>query len=338
MSWSTIRGHDAVRKQLLAAFQAGRFAHAYLFVGPDGVGKRRFATELAKSLLCEASPGPLQPCDRCHACVQVAAGTHPDFFIGKREDDKNELTVEAMRAFCHKLGLKPARGSRKVGLLEEADEFNASSANAFLKPLEEPPPGSTLILLATSTDRQLPTILSRCQVIPFRPLGPTDLRAVLADHGVTDPTRVDRLARLSHGSPGRALALNDDAFWSFRQTLFTAVTAARPDPAALAGAWIGFAEEAGKQGSAQRERATLALGLLVEILQQALRASVAGGTSGGDTSEAGALSALGERAGPDRIAGWLEACLDAEAQIGRYVQLVLVIEALLDRMFRRTAA
>lgn len=337
MAWARIRGHDAVRKQLLAAFQAGRFAHAFLFVGPAGVGKRLFATELAKALLCEASPGPLESCGRCPACIQVESGTHPDFFTAKREEDKNELRVEVMREFCHKLGLKPARGIRKVGLVEEADEFNDSSANAFLKPLEEPPPGSTLILLATSTDRQLPTILSRCQVVPFRTLSPTDVRAVLADHGIAEPSKVDRLIRLAAGRPGRALALNDDTFWSFRQTLFEGVTAAKPDPTALAVAWIRFAEEAGKQSPAQRERAVLAVGLLVEILRNALRSATESEVSSG-SGESAALAAFAAKAGPERIADWLEGCLDAESQIERYVQLPLVIEALIDKLFRRSAA
>lgn len=332
MAWDRIRGHDAARRQLLTAYQAGRFAHAFLFVGPDGVGKRFFATELAKSLLCDAPPGPLAPCDRCPACVQVAAGTHPDYFAAKREDDKNVLSVDVMREFTHRLGLKAGRGGRKVGLVEEADHFNDSSANAFLKPLEEPPPGTTLVLLATSLDTQLPTVLSRCQVVPFHPLRAADVRAVLADHGVTDEARAARLVRLAGGSPGRALQLNDDVFWDFRQTLFAAVTAANPDPAGFVAAWAGFVEAAGKQAPAQRERAGLALGLLTEILQLALRASV-GGAGGDDPAEAAAVAGLGRRAGPERVAAWVEACLAAEAQVARYVQVGLVIEALADRLF-----
>ena len=332
MAWDRIRGHDAARHQLLTAYKAGRFAHAFLFVGPDGVGKRVFATVLAKSLLCEAPPEPLTPCDHCPTCVQVMAGTHPDFFSTKREEGKNELSVDVMREFTHRLGLKAGRGGRKVGMVEEADALNPSSANAFLKPLEEPPPGTTLILLATSIDNQLPTILSRCQVVPFRPLGPADVRGVLSDHGVTDKTRADRLVRLAAGSPGRALQLNDDAFWDFRQTLFAAMTAARPDPTGFIAAWAGFVEAAGKQAPAQRERAVLALGLLTEILQYALRTAV-GGVAPGDPTEAAAVAELGRRAGPERLAKWVEACLAAEAQIARYVQVGLVIEALADRLF-----
>ena len=328
MAWDSIRGHDAARDRLLGAHARGRLAHAYLFVGPDGVGKRLFASELTKALLCEAPPGPLRACDRCPACQQVLAGTHPDGFAARRDPDENELSVDVMRAFTHRLGLKPSRGSRKVGLVEEADEFNQASANAFLKPLEEPPPGSLLILLASTTERQLPTILSRCQVVTFAPLAAADVRAVLADHGVLDAGRADRLVRLSGGSPGRALALNTDDLWGFRETLLAAVTAPRFDAAALAEKWGRFVEDAGKAAPLQRERAALVLTLLVGMVRDAL-----GG--GGDPAEAGRLAALGGRAGPETLADWLEACVAADTQIGRYLPVGLVIEALVDRLARR---
>ncbi len=327
MSWDRIRGHDAARTQLQTAFQRGRLAHAYLLVGPEGVGKHLFAIEFAKSLLCESPPAPLTACDRCPACIQVAAGTHPDLMTARRAEDENELSIEVMRELCTNLGRKASRGTRKVGIVEEADEFNANSANAFLKVLEEPPAGSVLILLATTLDRQLPTILSRCQVLAFHPLRDSEVRAVLADHGIADAALVDRLVRLAGGSPGRAVALNDDSVWKFREHLLAAITATRPDSNAILAGWASFVEEAGKLASAQRARASLGLGLLIEILRTALRESLAGKTD--------PLAALGTRAGPDRLADWLEACTEADYQIGRYVQVPLVIESLYDRMFRR---
>ena len=331
MAWSDLRGHDAARQQLLTAYQRGRLAHAYLFVGPEGVGKRRFATEFAKALLCDSPPGPLESCGRCPACQQVTVGTHPDFLTAKRAEGENELSIDTMREFVNRLGLKSSRGSRKFGLVEEADEFNSSSANAFLKSLEEPPPGSVLVLLATSTDRQLPTILSRCQVVPFRPLSPSDLDAILQEHGIADPTRRTRLIKLSGGSPGRALALSDDALWDFRETLLRALAADRPDPMSLVQTWQEFVEEAGKQAPLQRERATLVIQLLVDILRGSLHAAV-GVTDTGPEAER--LVKVAAHFGEDGIAERFEACMEAETQIGRYVQVGLVTEALVDRLFR----
>ncbi|MCZ2344184.1 MAG: DNA polymerase III subunit delta' [Bacteroidales bacterium] len=336
MAWDSIRGHDGPRSQLAQAVQAGRLAHAYLFVGPEGIGKHRFATELAKTVLCEASPGPMRACDRCPACIQVQAHTHPDCFSVRRAEDKNELDVDTMREFCHRLALKSTRGSRKVGIVEEADEFNVNSANSFLKPLEEPPAGSLLILLATSLERQLPTILSRCQVVHFSPLTPEDVRAVLLAHGVQDPQRLNHLVRLSGGSPGRALALHEESFWSFRQTLLEALTAPRPDAVGLAATWIKFAEEAGKQGPAQRRRTVLAIGMLIELLQTALRVAFGNDAEAPDpmnAPEAERLRPFAERLGVDSIADNLEACLEAERQIERYLQIGLVLEGLLNKLF-----
>jgi DNA polymerase-3 subunit delta' len=334
MGWDRIRGHDAARQQLLAAVRRGRLAHAYLFVGPSGVGKHLFATELAKSLVCEKPTAPLTACDHCPACVQVAAGTHPDVFIARKPEDKHDLPVEAMRAFCGQLGLKPTRGARKVGVVEDADEFNDESANCFLKTLEEPPPGSTLILLASTTERQLPTILSRCQVVRFRPLSPADLRAVLAGHQIVDPGRVEQLVRLAGGSPGQALALAADAVWAFRQSLVTAMTAARPDPVGLAATAMRFVEEAGKESAAQRVRASLVVRLAMDVLQAAMRAAVGVIVDGPDAQ---AAQRLADRLGPDELADRLDACTEADRLIDRKVQLVLVVESLADRLGRPPA-
>lgn len=325
MAWDRIRGHDAARRQLLAAHARGRLAHAFLFAGPPGVGKRLFATEFTKALLCDRPPAPLTACDVCPSCAQVAAGTHPDAFAARKPEDKHDLPVDVVREFCANLGRKPAKGVRKVGVIEDADDFNDESANCFLKTLEEPPPGDVLILLATDTERQLPTILSRCQVVRFRPLGDADLKAVLADHGVTDPERVDRLVRLAGGSPGRALALNDDALWAFRETLIAAMAAATPDPVGLAAAWAKFVEEAGKESSLQRERASLVVRLAADALRTALRLSVVG-----DGDER--FRRLADRTGPDQLADLLEACTEADYLIERKVQLALVIESLSDKL------
>jgi len=159
MSWDRIRGHDEARQTFQTAWARARLGQAYLFVGPDGVGKRLFARELAKALLCEHPPAPLTACDRCPSCAQVEAGTHPDVFTIRTPEGKHELPIDEMRAFCGRMAMKPSRGSRKVGIVEDADDFNDASANCFLKTLEEPPPGSLLILLATGSARR---IWTRC--------------------------------------------------------------------------------------------------------------------------------------------------------------------------------
>lgn len=331
MSWDRIRGHAGAKETFRAAVDRGRLGQAYLLAGPEGVGKRAFARELAKALLCERPPAPLTVCGSCPACAQVEAGTHPDLHTLRTPAGKHELPIEEMRDFCGLLARKPARGGRKVGIVADADDFNAASANAFLKALEEPPPGVVLFLVATGTDRQLPTILSRCQVVRFGPLSPSDLSAVLAEQGVEDAARRDRLARLAGGSVSRALALDDDSIWKVREELVAGLTAERPDFPKLAGVWSKFVEDAGKDTAAQRTRASVVVGFLIDAARQALRLALGADAAGTDPAEEARLRAFATRHGPDRLLELVEACVEADYRVERRVQLILVIESVLEQ-------
>src|SRR5262249_27258961 len=157
----------------------------------------------------------------CSACHLVEAGTHPDFFTAVRPPDSPNLPIEVMRELCRGFSLKSARGRGKVAILDDADDLDDpitgnAAANCFLKTLEEPPPRSVFVLVGSSVDRQLPTIVSRCQVVRFRPLSVDDVDAILREKGVGDTERRANLLRLSEGCPGQALALNDSELWEFR--------------------------------------------------------------------------------------------------------------------------
>src|SRR5262245_7287343 len=207
MGWERIHGHEAVRERLSRAFHAGRLGHAYLFAGPRGVGKKMFARELAKALLCEGPSAPsLAACDRCSTCLLVDANTHPDLQVVGRPEDKHDLPIPVMLDLCAALALKPARGKRRIAIVDDADDFSDEAANCFLKTLEEPPPFSLLILISADQERQYSTIRSRCQVIPFGPLPDDFVKQSLNQAGVNEPSLVSRSTRLAAGSPeiGRA--------------------------------------------------------------------------------------------------------------------------------------
>jgi DNA polymerase III subunit delta' len=171
VSWERVRGHERLAAAFAQVVRRGRLAHAYLFTGPRGVGKRLFAGELARALLCEQPPGDhLEACGQCASCTLVDAGTHPDCFAAGRPEDSLEVPIDEVRELCRHFSLKSARGRGKVALLDDADDLNDAAANCFLKTLEEPPPRSVLLLIGTSPDRQLPTIVSRCQIVRFAPL------------------------------------------------------------------------------------------------------------------------------------------------------------------------
>lgn len=333
MSWDRIRGHDTLVTAFQYATRRGRLAHAYLFTGPPGIGKRLFAIELAKALLCHANqPETLAACDHCPSCSQVEARSHPDFVLAGRPEDKHEWPIELMREVLHSFALRSASGKGRVAIFDDADDFNEESANCFLKTLEEPPPRSVLILIGTGPERQLPTILSRCQVVRFAPLPESLVAEFLRAQGIEDGPTVQRLARLSGGSPGQAKALSDPALWEFRATFVAAFLKSPVDSVSLARAWWEFVEEAGKESAARRERASLVLRLMVEFLADVLRVQSGGEPRFDDPSERKILETVAQRTDVDRLLAALERCLDADMHVDRRVQLELALEGLVDQL------
>jgi DNA polymerase-3 subunit delta' len=333
VSWQRVQGHESLIEAFDRVVRRGRLAHAYLFAGPSGVGKRLFAHELARALLCEGKPGPrLEACDRCPSCAQVDAGSHPDFFVAARPEENVEFPIAVVQQLCRDLSLKPARGRRKIAIVDDADDFNAESANCFLKTLEEPPPNSLLILIGTSSDLQLPTIVSRCQVIHFAPLSENIVADLLRKEGLEDPALIQRVAQLSDGSLGQALALADPALWEFRRTLLTTLAKSPFDSVALAQAWTHFVEEAGKDSAAQRRRAALLIGLLIDFLDVLLVVQNSGAPKLAEAEDRRILEDLAQRTNQDQVLALLDRCLEASVQLDRKVQLILVIEALVDAL------
>src|SRR5262249_3608593 len=125
VSWQRVKGHDALIEAFDRVVRRGRLAHAYLFTGPTGVGKRLFADELAKALLCENPPrARLEACDHCDSCRQVEAATHPDVFATVRPEESQAMPIEVMREVSRNLALKPARGRGKIALVDDADSLH----------------------------------------------------------------------------------------------------------------------------------------------------------------------------------------------------------------------
>ncbi|MBY0230160.1 MAG: DNA polymerase III subunit delta' [Gemmataceae bacterium] len=337
MGWEAVQGHDALKEGFRRVVERGRLAHAYLFAGPEGVGKKLFATELARALLCDEPPATLRACGECPSCAQIGAGTHPDFTVAGKPEDAHEFPIEAMREVCSFFSLRSARGKGRIVVIDDADDLNEESANCFLKTLEEPPPRSMLVLVGSGPERQLPTINSRCQVVRFAPMPDGFVRTVLDQAGIDDPAMQARLVRLAGGSPGRALALADPALWEFRSAFLAGLLKKPIDTPALSAAWMAFVEASGKESALQRAAAGRAVGLLLDVLSDAL--AVAGGSAARRTGpeDAPAVRRLAERFAPETLIALLERCMDAEDHIGRRVQLVLALEALLDALAQKLA-
>jgi DNA polymerase-3 subunit delta' len=212
MSLSEIIGHDYQKALLgkllqtsLSGRQAGSLPHTCLFEGPDGIGKRRAASEFAKALNCERSGRGdfYDACDECPACHRANAGNHPD--IVQINASGAFIKIDQIREVQAAIFLKPFMGRKKVYLIDEADRMNQESANCFLKTLEEPPADSILILISSRPFSLLPTIVSRCQRLKFYALEAAEIeRYLISKRGLTNEN-AQMLAAVSLGRLGIAL-------------------------------------------------------------------------------------------------------------------------------------
>ena len=223
MNFSSIIGHDRPVDILKRALANGALAHAYLFSGEPGIGKRLTAYALAAALNCEA-PGPGGGCGVCPACRRIAGGIHPDVRIvmpesrdeqllatlsGKEiEKASDEIKIDQIRRAQDSISLKPSEGRKKVLIVDGAETMNESAQNAFLKTLEEPPGDSLIILITSMPQSLLPTIRSRCQALAFQPLPRHTLAEVIGEKRGLSGDDAWFAAALSRGSLGRALAMD----------------------------------------------------------------------------------------------------------------------------------
>ncbi|MGE3540013.1 MAG: DNA polymerase III subunit delta' [Candidatus Tectimicrobiota bacterium] len=195
MALRDIRGQEQAVLLLQKALSSARLAHAYLFYGPQGIGKKLTALQFAKALAC--AQGTTDACERCPSCRKVTAGNHPDLiYVGP---EGNAIRIEHIRTIQRQLGYKPYESPRTIIILDGCELFTPPAANAVLKTLEEPPE-TALLLLVTSKKEALPlTIVSRCQQIAFRRLPTAHVQALLEHQGVDRQTAM-LAATLTDGS------------------------------------------------------------------------------------------------------------------------------------------
>lgn len=206
--WERLVGQEAAVGVLRDALAAGAVGHAYLFVGPEGVGRRPAALALAASLNC-----PQGGCGECAVCGKVLRGAHPDVHLVVPEG--SQILVDQIRGGSTDRGVipeafrSPIEGRTKVFVIEDAAQMNLHAANALLKVLEEPPADVVFVLVTADADALPPTIVSRCRRVDFVPLGPEAIRRVLISHHGFDAERASWAARVG-GNLARALRMAHD--------------------------------------------------------------------------------------------------------------------------------
>jgi DNA polymerase-3 subunit delta' len=202
-----IVGQDHAVALLARAATSGRLSHAWLFDGPESVGKRSCALALAVALCCLEAPG--KGCGTCDTCRRIQTGQHPD--VMTFSPSTQYYVIEQAREIVALSATRPHEAPVRLLILDQADCLNVSSANCLLKTLEEPLPGNHLILISSAPDRLLPTIRSRTQRVRFVALSPAALLAIAKQRGATQ-AQAETAAALAGGQAARLLqALEPEA-------------------------------------------------------------------------------------------------------------------------------
>lgn len=213
-NWGLV-GHIWAVELLRERLEGSRLGHAILIMGPKGVGKMTLARRLAQAVNCT---GDVAPCGECRACTLLARDAHPDLHL--LEPDGAAIKIEAVRDLMTMLAMRPLEARFRVALIPDAERLTDAAADALLKTLEEPSPTSKLILTTQDTSDLLPTIVSRCQLVPLRPVPTGVIEGALVDGFGVAPDDATIYAGLSGGRPGWALrAANGSEVMERRATM-----------------------------------------------------------------------------------------------------------------------
>ncbi|MBM4379505.1 MAG: DNA polymerase III subunit delta' [Deltaproteobacteria bacterium] len=233
MPLDDVQGQPRAMESLRGALRTGSIHHAWLFSGPEGVGKELAAVGFVQALLCDGAPNA--GCGTCATCARVARRNHPDVTWVMPEDEQvrrgyagrsdfthtpsRDIKIEQVRKLQERLSYRALEGRYKVAVLALAEQLNNQAQNAFLKTLEEPPAGTIILLLASAVNRLLPTVRSRCSKVPFGPLPRELILQRLRTERKLDGPPAAFVAELSNGSLGQALAMDVEALAGRRELI-----------------------------------------------------------------------------------------------------------------------
>lgn len=303
----------AAWSRVAKALDEDRLGHALLLAGPAGTGKRAFARLLVAAIWCRAPQAGRLPCGVCDDCRQVASEAHSGYHLLRVPEDRRDIPIEAVRDLGEKLQLTAQDGRAKIAIIEPADALNFNGVNALLKTIEEPTPGSHLLLVSERPLALAPTLRSRCQTVRFAipPAAQSRAWLVSAAGSACSGGQIDTALEAARGAPLQALALIESGALAVHaewRRLLADLLDGRVEPVAAAAA-IG-------EGSA-----TAFVGWLYGRLASLLRGRVGG--AGGDPL----LLALAA-ANPVRLEAYLAELQDAARRLAGNVRALLVLESL----------
>ena len=324
MRFRDLRGQDHATAVLRRAVASRHVPHAYLFEGPDGVGKRAAAYGLALALTCQVEPG--EGCGTCESCRRIEAGLHPDVPLFAAETA--QIVIEQAQVIVAMAATRPHEAPARVIIIDDADRLNLNAGNCLLKTLEEPSARTHLILVTSAPDRILPTIRSRVQRVRFRALPAEALVALLTTaHGI-DARRAAVATALADGSVTRALraaGTEDDALWG-------AVTALQEAAGARAGAGAIFDAAAAVAGDKEiKQGLPPILSLLGRLYRDAMVSAAGAPELALFRDAAEPMAAVGPRA----LSRALAAVVEADSAIAANMNALVAVERLLLELRRQ---
>jgi DNA polymerase III subunit delta' len=314
LCFSELLGQEKAKRLVTRSITANRVPHAYIFKGPEGVGKKMFARGLAAALNCRAGEKG-KACGICSSCRKFRSGNHPDFMV--ISPDKGTIKIDQVREMCRALSYPPYESELRVVLLEDVHTMRPEAANSLLKTLEEPPANNLLILTAEASREILTTISSRCQVVPFFGLTEEQTVEILRRRESTlDQESAQLLARLAEGSPGRALLLYKAELIDTMKKIVDLVTT----PAGNADGNVGLLLQMAEEMAALKENLSPLFGLLRLWLRDVLL--------GGDEFRV-AMPDSGKSWSSELLFAKLAAIDQAERELSRNCNRTLVCEVVL---------
>lgn len=319
---SRIRGHRLQLDLLRRLIAAGRHGHAYLFEGPEGIGKLTVARAFVGRLACwGAAASDTDPCGHCRSCAALERDQHPDLTVLLR--DGVSIKIDQVREALQRLRYEPVVGRIKAVIIDGADTLREEAANALLKTLEEPPPATVFVLVTSKPQVLLDTIRSRCQVLRFTDLPEADIAALLVAGGA-DEAMALTAAALAQGSLTQAQQLCDPGRLALADLVAEFALRLGADPPAAAApftdrliAHIGAASGDEKvKRDLGRDDLVLALDALRAVLRDVLMVQC-----GQDLQRlpyarhALALRQMAARVDPSRLARGIELCQRLEGRL-----------------------
>ncbi|TRZ49282.1 MAG: hypothetical protein D4S01_08940 [Dehalococcoidia bacterium] len=216
MPLKDIKGQDRVVESIKRSLASDKLSHAYLFLGPNGVGKHKTAKEFAKLLNCDSRAD--DNCGKCPSCVMTEKKAHPDVFFIEKEAGRKNISIVSIRALQIRLSLKPLQGRFNIAIIN-AQDLTEEASSSLLKTLEEPLSGTIFILIASIQRALLDTIVSRCQIMRFKALSQTEaVRILIRDFNI-DEKEAMFLSSLSGCNVKKALLLKDEDAISWKNRI-----------------------------------------------------------------------------------------------------------------------